>query len=163
MLDVAALYASHWQRVARYFQVRLGGDWSIADDLASEVFARAWKARASYVDRSRPMPWLYRIAHNLLIDYREKAARTRWVSLDQLAQAGRAPGYTLRWDDLETRLVVREAIGRLPERQKAVIVGRFYEGRSLREVAGAGSPDAVKSAQRRGVAALKRGLEDGDV
>jgi len=70
----AVLFDRHYERIWRYACRRAGP--AIADELASETFARAFAARAQY-DRGRldASPWLYGIATNLLRGHRRGEAR----------------------------------------------------------------------------------------
>ena len=88
----AALYDRYLEAVALYLARRVGGE--LAEDLAAEVFVRAFRARASY----RPVhetarPWLFGIAAHLVADHR-RAERRRLKLLQRIAAtptAGRGP------------------------------------------------------------------------
>src|SRR4051812_24008500 len=74
--DAAAfglLYESHLDRVYRYVYYRVGST-AEAEDLTEQVFLKAWEAIGRYEARGVPfIAWLYRLAHNLVIDhYRAK-------------------------------------------------------------------------------------------
>jgi RNA polymerase sigma factor (sigma-70 family) len=71
------LFDRHFATVYRFCERRVGR--TMAEDLAGETFRRAFEARHSY-DLSRPsaLPWLYRIAYNLVRDaLRARAAEDR--------------------------------------------------------------------------------------
>jgi RNA polymerase sigma factor (sigma-70 family) len=70
----AVLFDRHFRALHRFLCGRVGAQ--LADDLASETFAVAFRRRGSY-DRSRPdaAPWLYGIAVNLLRDHRRSEER----------------------------------------------------------------------------------------
>lgn len=84
-----ALFDRHFTAVYRFCERRVGR--SMAEDLAGETFRRAFEARHSY-DMSRPsaLPWLYRIALNLVGDaLRARAAEDRsYARLHALAGTG---------------------------------------------------------------------------
>jgi RNA polymerase sigma-70 factor (ECF subfamily) len=82
-MDFQALFAAQHAAVYRYLAHRLG-DEAAAEDLASETFLHAYRARERYVEGS-PRAWLFTIATNLLRD----EARGRGVREAALA---RAPG-----------------------------------------------------------------------
>src|ERR1700742_3374593 len=65
-MDFHALFDAEYAPVYRYLAHRLG-DESAAEDLASETFLRAYRARDTYVPGS-PRAWLFAIATNLLRD-----------------------------------------------------------------------------------------------
>ncbi len=83
------LFARHFAAVYRFCERRVGR--SMAEDLAGETFRRAFEARDSY-DLTRPsaLPWLYRIALNLVRDaFRTRAAEDRaYARLHALAEGG---------------------------------------------------------------------------
>ena len=72
-MDFHALFDAQYAAVYRYLAHRLG-DASTAEDLASETFLRAYRARDSYVPGS-PRAWLFTIATNLLRDHARGLAR----------------------------------------------------------------------------------------
>lgn len=79
----AAVYERHLDAVALYLTRRVGG--GLAEDLAAEVFVRAFRARGSY----RPVhetarPWLFGIAAHLVADHR-RAERRRLKLLQRIA------------------------------------------------------------------------------
>ena len=84
-----SLFDRHFAAVYRFCERRVGR--SMAEDLAGETFRRAFEARHSY-DLSRPsaLPWLYRIALNLVRDaLRARAAEDRaYARLHALAGTG---------------------------------------------------------------------------
>ena len=72
-MDFHALFDAQYAGVYRYLAHRLG-DEAAAEDLASETFLRAYRARATYVGGS-PRAWLFAIATNLLRDHVRGRAR----------------------------------------------------------------------------------------
>lgn len=67
-LAFESLYQKHKGGLYRYF-VRQTGDQQLAEDLYQETWGRVIKAAASYETSAKFTTWLYRIAHNLLIDH----------------------------------------------------------------------------------------------
>jgi RNA polymerase sigma factor (sigma-70 family) len=85
----ATVYERHLDAVAAYLTRRVGGE--LAEDLAAEVFVRAFRARASFrPDHDTARPWLFGIAGNLVVDHR-RAERRRLRGLQRIA-ADRPPG-----------------------------------------------------------------------
>jgi RNA polymerase sigma factor (sigma-70 family) len=72
--DLDRLYREHYRAVLRYV-VRRHGDVDDARDVAAEVFLVAWQRRAD-LPAGRPLPWLYRVAANLLAHRYRSAERT---------------------------------------------------------------------------------------
>jgi RNA polymerase sigma-70 factor (ECF subfamily) len=148
--DLERLYDTNAPRIFRYIYHRLG-DQQLAEDLTSEAFVRFLHARVS---PDNPTAFLYRIAHNLIVDYAREhqpialpediACRDR----DDPAQAAEL--------ELE-RVRLRRAIARLTPDQQQVIVLKFLEGLSNDEIARVLDKPvgAVKALQHRGLATLR--------
>src|SRR5580700_3993475 len=84
-----SLFDRHFGTVYRFCARRVGGD--LAEDIAGETFRRAFEARDSYdLRQSNALPWLFRIALNLVRDaIRARAAEDRaYARLRALARAG---------------------------------------------------------------------------
>lgn len=80
--DLESLWHLHRTALARYIRSRVDGDW--VEDLLQDVFARAWAAMvrgSGYT--TEPRNWLFRIAHNRVIDfYRERDRRPSTIEID---------------------------------------------------------------------------------
>ena len=74
-----ALYARHKGGVYRYL-VRHCGNAGIADELFQDVWMNVIRVRASYEPTAKFTTWLYRIAHNRLIDHWRATGRVEFVS-----------------------------------------------------------------------------------
>mgnify|MGYP001599017686 CR=1 FL=1 len=75
-------------RFVRHIAARVGRSGE-AEDLASQVFVRAVEALDSYEERGLPMQaWLFRIAHNLVVDFLRRGAHRQTVPVDELLVAG---------------------------------------------------------------------------
>ncbi len=74
----AAVFDRHYEAIARFLSRRVG--WSLAEELASETFIRAFTQRRHY-DLAYPDagPWLYGIANNLLGRHAREEDRRRWA------------------------------------------------------------------------------------
>lgn len=77
------LYERHGLAVWRYVVRRIGAD--AGEDLAADVFVRAFRARGRYrVDRDTALPWLLGIANHVIADHR-RLERRRLAILARLA------------------------------------------------------------------------------
>jgi RNA polymerase sigma-70 factor (ECF subfamily) len=82
--DVAVLFErlfSEFQAPILNYLYRLLGDPAVAEDLAQEAFARAWRARAQLARVDNPRAWLYRIATNAARDHVRRARLVAWLPL----------------------------------------------------------------------------------
>lgn len=71
MADFATVYTQHLPAVSRYLARRVERD--AVEDLAADVFAVAWRKREA-VTAGEELPWLYRIAANLVANHRRAQA-----------------------------------------------------------------------------------------
>jgi RNA polymerase sigma-70 factor (ECF subfamily) len=159
---VAALYETHFERVARYIAVRIG-DITEAEDLASEVFLRAVRSAATFQETGAPMEaWIFRIAHNIVVDHhRRRSRRPASVPLDE---ADPLPAKGTPADALERKqeiAEVRAAVAHLSEAQQKVVALRFGGELTSEEVARilGKKPGAVREMQSAAVKKLRQLLE----
>jgi RNA polymerase sigma-70 factor (ECF subfamily) len=157
----AALYERHFDRVYAYVVHRLR-DRDVAEDVTSEVFHKALAGLRQYEWRGAPFgAWLIRIAANAVIDRSKRAAR-EVVDTDRLPErvAEPEPDALL----LDRWALVFRLIEELPADQRTVIVERYVEERSIREVAARlhKSEGAIKQLQFRALQALRTRMEGAD-
>jgi RNA polymerase sigma-70 factor (ECF subfamily) len=129
---LASLYEEYYDRIARYAYVRIG-DKSDAEDLAGEVFLRALESLKSYKERGVPMQaWLFRIAHNLVVDYFRKAAKRKKVPLETVQiESGTDPAAAAE-KNIEIERVTT-AMEQLTQEQREVLNLRFFGGLTSKE------------------------------
>lgn len=118
----------------------------------------------SYTYRGRPiLAWLYRIAHNLVGEYRRKNIRegSRNRGTSEFLPTGNGSHPNGDPAGMVEDLDLRAAIQNLPEKQREALVLRFYVGLSTPEIAQlmGKQPAAVYSLQARAVASLRSKLE----
>lgn len=128
-----------------------------ADDLTQETLIRAYLHLEGFRGVSMGA-WLYRIAANVSVDYLRKH-RLPTVPLEQLAliaSSDEEPYDRLDRDERGAR--VRSVVEELPECHQRVIRLRYFEDRSLAEIAGTMncSPSAAKLRVFRAVTALRK-------
>jgi RNA polymerase sigma-70 factor (ECF subfamily) len=157
------IYQNYHDAIYRYVYHHLGNA-QTAEDLTSDVFRHFLQALRNGGGPTRQLKaWLYRVAHNLIVDELRRRKHRNHQSLDETL------GDTLRDDALGLdRLVgdaiaverVRRALLTLTEEQRQIIVLKFLEGMSNAEVAEitGRTVGAVKSLQHRGLDALRAQL-----
>ena len=120
----AQLYDAYLERVYRYVYFRVSDD-QTAEDLASQVFLKAWEGLDRYQMKGSPfVAWLYTIAHNLVIDhYRTHKDSVALEEITPLASEDESldeqVGVVF---DLQA---MREALQFLNEEQQQVLILRF--------------------------------------
>ena len=119
-----------------------------AEDLAQEVFIRVYRARADYVPSAKFTTWLFRIATNLALNsVRDNRYQRMEVSLDAPVTADAEDGerpldVADKHPDIEQHLVeearrkmIRHAIDKLPEKQRAAVLLHKYQELDYNEIA----------------------------
>ena len=156
----ARLYEEYFDRIYRYVVVRVG-DRMEAEDLTQQVFVNALRAISSYRLKGVPFSaWLYRIAHNQVVDYLRKKQKRAAVPLneDWLASGDRDPQLMVEQNlDIEQLL---SATKRLTEAQREVISLRFAGELPIAQVAKimGKSQGAIKALQHSAIVALRKVL-----
>ena len=158
----AQLYEEYFDRIYRYVAVRIG-DRTEAEDMTQQVFLKAVKSISSYKWQGKPFAaWLYRIAHNQVVDYLRKKKKQPLPLLNEsLISGGSNPEQTVERNmDIEQLNI---ATRRLTAAQREVISLRFAGELSIAEVARVmgKSEGAVKALQHSAVVALRRVLSTG--
>lgn len=152
--DVSALYDRYAPELYRYIYHRLGAK-HLAEDLTAEVFVRVLKLKRA------PDEWrayLYRIAHNLVIDSLRKHPHILEQADETIADDRNDPVERAEISDEQRRL--RQAIARLTPEQQQVVVLKFIEEMSNAEVARIlDKPEgAIKALQHRALTNLREWL-----
>ncbi len=141
---------------------RIIGDATHAEDLAGEVFLRLLQAlRTSRAPRDNLEGWLYRVAHNLAMDWFRRQKKGPPVPLaDELVAQDGQPSDLV--EDEQAKQQLRARIRRLSSDQQRVILLRFAEELPLVEVARlmGKSEGAVKILQHRALNRLRKLLQE---
>jgi RNA polymerase sigma-70 factor (ECF subfamily) len=152
----AELYEQNFHRVYAYIARRVN-DRSEAQDLTSHVFHQALANLGKFKWRGAPFAaWLYRIAANAIADQARR--KNREMATDELPESENPAGTGL--EDCERRAQLFRAVDKLPEDQKRVILLRFADEKSIREIADelGRTEGAVKQLQFRGLENLRSRL-----
>jgi RNA polymerase sigma-70 factor (ECF subfamily) len=154
--DVREAYAAHAGELYG-FALRSLGDTGLAEEAVQDTFLRAWRAG----DRFDPelgslRTWLFAILRNVVIDLgRARAGRPRLAGggVEQAVEP---------LDDALLAWQVEEAMRRIGEQHRLVLVETYYRGRPYAEVAAElGVPEGtVKSRVYYGLRALRVALEE---
>ena len=155
------VYEKYRSSIFNYIFYRVG-DSELADDLTSDVFVRLVDKYDEQSRDGRPIaPWLYAIARNLVIDYQRRAGRIGWQPLDEQTPADEANNPSQQTETRLTQECLMGAMDHLTEDQRQVILLKFIEKRTNREIGDLlEKPEgAIKSLQHRALAGLRRALE----
>lgn len=157
------LYERYFDKVYGYLAFKLGNT-SDAEDAAEQVFLKALESLGGYRWTGTPFQaWLFRIAHNLVVDHLRRRARRPSAPLDDALpvpdEHPDADPETALARGL-TRLELMDAMSQLTELQRQVIALKFAGERTNADVARlmGKSEGAVKALQHAGLASLNRYL-----
>src|ERR1041384_2113061 len=130
-----ALYARYSPRAVGYLFQRFNGNAEEPEDLPADVFTRIYEKIDGFQPQGAPLSaWVFRIAHNRLVDSVRRRPRQTQVPLDGAPEiaAGPACGAVDQHVALEQ---IKAGLAQLTPEQRQVIVLRFLEGKSLAETA----------------------------
>jgi RNA polymerase sigma-70 factor, ECF subfamily len=150
----ADLYERHFYRVYAYV-VRRAPSHEEAEDVTSEVFHQALKKLDDYEWRGTPfVAWLYRIAANALADRWERRSKEGVAPSREIPEAA-------AMDDIERRAALFQLVDALPADQRRVVVSRFVEQKSIRDISQEmkKTEGAVKQLQFRALKQLRSQME----
>lgn len=153
----AELYELNFHRVYAFVARRVH-DRSETQDLTAYVFQQALANIGKFKSRGAPfVTWLYRIAANAIADQARKKSR-EVTEIESRTEASIEPDL----EQVERRARLFSAVDELPEDQRRVILLRFGEEKSIREIAAAlnRSEGAVKQLQFRGLENLRTRLRE---
>ena len=152
----AELYERHFDRVYAYVARRVR-DRAETQDLTAHVFQQALANLGKFKWRGAPFAaWLYRIASNAIADH----ARRNMRETNDLKSATETTAASVDLEDVERRARLFRAVDKLPDDQRRVIVLRFGEEKSIKEIADelGRSEGAIKQLQFRGLENLRSRL-----
>ncbi len=155
----AQLYENYFDKIYRYVVFKIGNR-TEAEDLTQQVFLNALQSISSFKWKGRPFSaWLFRIAHNQIVDYLRKKTRQATTPLDKSTVISDSnPQLAIeRKLDIEQLLL---ATKRLTKAQREVISLRFAGELPIAEVAKVmdKSEGAVKALQHSAIVALRKTL-----
>ncbi len=174
MLDVKAGDAASFELLLQRYRTpvvnflhRMVRDPVLAEDLAQEVFLRVYRARRQYEPGAKFTTWLFRIATNLALNaIRDGRYRKAELPLDDPAEPDQAPVLELpdgrptaeqQLLEQHRQAMIRRAILRLPEKQRAAVLLHKYQEMDYDQIAKilGCSESALKSLLFRAYEALR--------
>ena len=149
------LYEENFPRVYAFIARRVHNRQE-AQDLTSHVFARALANLGKFEWQGKPFAaWLYRMASNAIADhYHAQSRELHWqqpeITEDEMEIA-------------EQRTMLSRSVDRLPAEQRRVVILRFFEEKSIRDIAAqlGKSEGAIKQLQWRAMQKLRAELNHG--
>ncbi len=120
------LYDREYPRLVRAL-LAMGGDRDAAEDAAQEAFVRLYRPGIERIER--PPAWLLTVGSREL--FRDRRRRKREEPLPEVEPAAPGAPFEAAFDREE----LLQALRKLPERQRGVVVARFYYDLSYEEIA----------------------------
>jgi RNA polymerase sigma-70 factor (ECF subfamily) len=166
--DAAAfdvLYARHKGGLYRYLH-RQCRDAAAAEELFQDVWMNLIRARTGYTVQAKFTTYLYRLAHNRLIDHYRKNSQAAVVSFEDMDETveelvdGQALPPDAAHDSREQALRLLQLLAELPEAQREAFLLQQEGGMSVEEIARATgvNRETAKSRLRYAMAKLREGM-----
>jgi RNA polymerase sigma-70 factor (ECF subfamily) len=163
------LYERHKGGVYRYF-VRSLRENGLADELFQDVWTNVIKARNTYAVEAKFSTWLYRLAHNRLIDHYRRTQIVRFVPIEgeedepaaEIWPASDEPGPEVQVASRQAAAQLRRLVEGLPPAQREAFLLQAEGGLSLEAIAEATGTgrETVKSRLRYAFEKLRAGMKD---
>ena len=160
----ARLYEAHFDKIFRYVVLKIRNQ-AEAEDMTQQVFVKAYESIGAYQSQGVPFTaWLFRIAHNQMVDYVRKQSRKPTVPLDESLPIA---DETDLEHDVETKIEMEKVVlatKQLTKAQREVISLRFAGGLSITEAAKTvkKSEGAIKALQHSAILSLRKTLLAGE-
>ena len=161
-MALTQLYEENFDKIYRYIVLKIG-EKTEAEDMTQQVFLKAFKNISTYKYQGLPFSsWLYRIAHNQIVDYFRKKSKRATVPLDESLAAGDSDPS----QEVELSLDIEDlsrATKRLSKAQQEVISLRFAGEFSIAQVARmmGKSEGAIKALQHSAIISLRKVMSTG--
>lgn len=151
------IYDRYIEGIYRFIFLKVSSS-EIAEDLTSETFLRGWKAfKADQSKIENPQAFLYRIAHNLVVDFYRDKSKAQIISTEYVQIED--PGLSLEENaklgsDMK---IIQQAMGNLKDDYQNVIIWRYLDGLPVGEVARllGKSQEATRTTLHRALKALR--------
>ena len=162
------LYGRHKGNLFRYI-LRQCGSRSVAEELFQEVWMNLTRARQGYTVQAKFTTYLYRLAHNRLIDHYRSQAGGVPVSFEdddcpalESIAGGRRDDPALSTDHRQQAQRLLQLIDALPEAQRGAFLLQQESDMSIEEIAQAAgvSRETAKSRLRYAIAKLRAGMHE---
>jgi len=156
------LLVQRWERDVLSFLIHMLGSVEEAEDLVQDTFVQVFRKAGSYQAVGMFKSWLFRIAGNLARSRLRRRKVLGWVRFDPVIHdtggAGRGPDEDM--EHSQRQEAVREALARLPGRQREALALHRFQGMRYKEVAEAmgTTVSGVESLIQRAMAALREDL-----
>ena len=169
-LSISILYERYYDRIFRYVSFKTSS-FVESEDITAEVFVKMIQSIQSFRWQGYQFSsWIFKIAHNLVVDYYRKKSRGTDVPLEEASslhdESSLNPEDVEHVVDINLRMQsIQAGLRELTDLQKEVIRLRFVAGLSIAETASVvdKKENAVKALQHSGLKKLKKLLPANDL
>jgi RNA polymerase sigma-70 factor, ECF subfamily len=161
----AQLYEAYFDKIFRYIALRVRNEME-AEDMTQQVFMKMLHSISGYKSKGVPFSsWIYRIAHNLVVDHMRQQNKKATVDIDglPLPDTGDDPQHLIEQQvDIED---LKKATQKLTQAQQEVLSLRFTGELSIAECASimGKNEGAIKALQHSAVLALRKAMVVNDL
>ena len=130
-----------YQRKLFVYLYHLTGSKEETEDILQNVFVKVYNNLKKFNTRKKFSSWIYRIAHNEAVNYLKKRSRKKFVSWEdviinkekmEISSHERSPLDS--WIKKELKREVEEALDKLPNKYKEVLILRYFSEKSYEEM-----------------------------
>jgi len=125
------ILVDRYERVIFNLTLRMTGNWEDARELTQDVFVRTWMGLRGFDPRLRFFSWIYRIAIHGCLNFRRRVGRQQALEGEPESTAIGPEG---RIESLELETKVHQALDRLPEGDRQLLVLRHFLDHSYEEI-----------------------------
>jgi len=158
-----ALYDAYFPKIYRFIFLKVSNK-TDAEDICHQVFLNAWQSVGSYRSRGFPFSsWLYRIAHNAVIDFYRTKKEHVAIELVPQERFAATPETERELDQATELIAVQNALGELKSEEQSLLIMKFVGELSNKEIAEAlgKTEGAVRVMQHRALKQLRQKLSHG--
>jgi RNA polymerase sigma-70 factor (ECF subfamily) len=133
--DAFGILVEKYRNKMFYLVYSMTNNRETADDLAQEVFIKAYRALPRFNLESKFSTWLYRIGINTVKDFYRKESGIEKISLDdhiEIEDRVNLNGESEKQEKLE---LIKKSIGKMPEKHRIILTLRDIQGKSYSEIA----------------------------
>ena len=132
--DVGELIAAYQPRLLAYIH-SLVFDPQVAADILQDTNLILWKKASQYTPGTNFKAWAFRVAYFEVKSYRRKAVRNRLVFDDELLDRVAEEAETIDERLPARRRALAQCLPKLPDRQREIIILRYFRGMSVKAIA----------------------------
>lgn len=153
------LYNTYYDSVYRYIFKLVKNKFN-TEDIISNVFINIYRHRDKIIDIEKSKPWVFRIAHNSIIDFYRKNAKV--IPVEEVFEQG---CIEIGYEHViikEQFIEIKKIIEQFPEKTKEMLYMRYYGDLKFREIAEILSipENTVKSKVSRTISKIKRMISE---